>query len=221
MCVREKELLKILHDFTDGVIQKRSDDLMKKQNETTVSNEVNDDIGRKKKMALLDILLSSTIDGKPLSNFDIREEIDTFMFAGHDTTTCAISFTFHLIAKYPEVQQKVYDEIVEVMGENGDELTIPKLNNLSYLDLVIKESLRMYPPVPYYGRKLAEDLTVQGYTFPKDMNIYVSPFLMGRSEEYYEDPLTFKPERFNTETTYDKINPFAFVPFSAGPRYEI
>ncbi|XP_070493279.1 cytochrome P450 4d1-like [Chironomus tepperi] len=209
MYKRQQKCIKILHEFTDDVIQRRREDLLN-------ANEV-DDTGKKKKKALLDILLSSSIDGQPLSNLDIREEVDTFAFAGHDTTSSAISFTFYNIAKYPEVQQKVYDEIIEVIGYD-EELTIQKLNNLYYLDLVVKESLRLFPPAPYYGRKLSEELTAGGYTFPKNMKIYVSPYLLRKNPDIYPEPEKFNPHRFEAERFSDKVNSFSYIPFSAGSR---
>jgi len=212
MYKREQHCIKILHEFTDRVISSRREELLN-------SNHVDDidDLGKKKKKALLDILLSSSIDGQPLSNLDIREEVDTFAFAGHDTTSSGISFTFYNIAKYPDVQQKVYEEIIDVIGDD-EELTMQKLNSLHYLDLVIKESLRMYPPVPYYGRKLSEELTAGGYTFPKDMNVYVSPYLLSKNPDIYPEPEKFNPYRFEAERSYDKVNPFSYIPFSAGSR---
>lgn len=213
MYKKEQKCIKILHEFTDGVIRKRRENLLN-QNQNNNAESVED---KKEKKALLDILLSSTIDGQPLSNLDIREEVDTFTFAGHDTTTSGISFTLYNIAKYSDVQQKVYEEIMEVFGDN-DEITINKLNSLHYLDLVIKESLRIFPPVPYFGRKLSEEFTSGGYTFPKDMSFYVSPYLMSKNPELFEEPEKFNPYRFDIERSYDKVNPFSFVPFSAGPR---
>lgn len=206
---REKEVIKLMHDFTDNVIQKRREELIR-NNEGVNFNEE-----KKKKKALLDILLTSTINDEPLSNSDIREEVDTFLFAGHDTTTTALSFVFFCLAKYPEIQQKVYEEIVEKIGSD-ENVTLLKLNDLPYTDLVIKESLRLFPPVAYYGRRIPEEFTSNGITFPKHTNIYISPYLMGLKSEYYENPEIFNPERFNVETTYDKINPFTYVPFSAG-----
>lgn len=166
-------------------------------------------------MALLDLLLQSTVDGKPLTNMDIREEVDTFMFEGHDTTTSGISFCLYNIAKYPEVQRKVFEEIQTEIG-NDEVLTLPHLNKLHYLELVIKESLRLYPSVPYYARKLSEEATIGKFTMPKNFSFYISPYLMGRDPKNFPDPLAFIPERFDVETTADKVNPFAYVPFSAG-----
>lgn len=207
---KEQKLLQVLHGFTDSVIKARRQELIDDGNPMVNSN----DAGMKRKLALLDLLLQATVDGKPLNDVDIREEVDTFMFEGHDTTTSGISFCLYNIAKYPEVQQKIFDEIQ--IGDGDDALTLNDLNNLHYLELVIKESLRLYPSVPYFARRLSEEITINGYTFPKNCSIYISPYLMGRNSELFADPLEFKPERFDVETTAEKVNPFAYVPFSAG-----
>jgi len=155
---RFKQVVKILHDFTDSVIIKRRTELAKMQTNKEESVENDDDVGAKKKMALLDVLLQSTIDGVPLTNADIREEVDTFMFEGHDTTTSGIAFCLYNLAKHPEVQQKAYDEIMNVIGnDNRKQATQKDLNDLNYMDLVIKETLRLFPSVPVYGRKMNED----------------------------------------------------------------
>jgi cytochrome P450 family 4 len=80
---KEKKILKVLHDFTDSVIIARRNELENKMKNNEKTDEIVDDVGSKKKLALLDVLLQSTIDGKPLSNMDIREEVDTFVFEGH------------------------------------------------------------------------------------------------------------------------------------------
>lgn len=120
-----------------------------------------DDHGIKKRTALLDILLDSTVDGVKLSNKDIQEETDNFMFAGHDTTTSAINFLLYNLAKHQDVQQKVYEEIKEVLGTNPtDSYTVNDLSNFKYFELVLKESLRIYSPVPIIGRYLREDVEI-------------------------------------------------------------
>lgn len=153
---RQRKLLKILHGFTDSVILARRAELTKKQFKVD-QPEIND-VGAKKKMALLDILLQSTINGLPLSNMDIREEVDTFMFEGHDTTTSGIAFCLYNLARHPGVQQSVYIEIKNMIGDDAEKcVSLKELNDLNYLELVIKESLRMFPPVPFFGRKVRKD----------------------------------------------------------------
>lgn len=214
MYQREKAALKILHGFTDSVIKSRREELLNQK------VEVNDceTVGIKKKMALLDLLLQATIDGLPLSNMDIREEVDTFMFGGHDTTTSGIAFCLYNIAKHPEVQKKILEEINSEIGEGDIVLNLANLNKLHYLELVIKESLRLFPSVPFFARKFDREVTAGGYTFPEGSNVAIAPFLMGRDPKIFAEPLVFNPSRFDVKTTTEKMNPFAYVPFSAGPR---
>lgn len=157
--MKQKRCLRVLHTFTDGVIKARRQELLSKLNE--VSDSGGEEVERKRKNALLDVLLQSTINGQPLSDRDIREEVDTFMFAGHDTTTSAIAFCLYNLAKHPEAQRKVYDEIRNVIGDDVDRaMEQTELNELHYLNLVIKETLRMYPSVSFYGRRAQEDTEI-------------------------------------------------------------
>lgn len=155
--------IKVMHDFTDKVISERRDTLQKSLNESNGKADTAevDEVGSKRRMALLDVLLQSTIDGKPLSNEDIREEVDTFMFEGHDTTTSAISYTLYLLARHPEVQARAFKEIRDVIGDDKSKaICMRDLSELKYLECVIKESLRLYPPVPMIGRHLDEDVVL-------------------------------------------------------------
>lgn len=112
-------------------------------------------------MAFLDILLHSSIEGRPLSNLDIREEVDTFMFEGHDTTSSAIAFCLYELAKNPHVQQKAYEEVTNIFGKDyKTPASIKILNDLNYLEMVIKETLRIHQSVPGFGRRLNEDVQV-------------------------------------------------------------
>lgn len=155
---KQQKFLKVLHGFTDSVIIARREEIAKSNNSTTGAEASDNDVGAKKKMVLLDVLLQSTIGGKPLSNMDIREEVDTFMFEGHDTTTSAIAFCLYNLAKYPDVQQNAFNEIRNMIGDDVEKpVTLKDLNDLNYLELVIKETLRLYPSVPFYGRKVSED----------------------------------------------------------------
>lgn len=72
--------------------------------------------------------------------------------------------------------------------------------------------------MPFYGRKLSDDVKVGDITIPKDSNVLIGTYLMGRDPNIFPDPLVFNPDRFTVETSYEKSNPFAYVPFSAGPR---
>lgn len=154
----ERRALKVVHDASNSVIVARRKVLL--ENKSTGTDGEQED-STKKKQALLDILLQSTVDGQPLTNADIREEVDTFMFEGHDTTTSGISFALYCIAKHPEVQQKIVQEIQEVLGQDNDTTaTLQLLNQLHYLDIVLKEVLRLYPSVPLNGRLIEKDIVI-------------------------------------------------------------
>ncbi|CRK96913.1 CLUMA_CG010305, isoform A [Clunio marinus] len=216
MSKREQKLLKILHDFTDSVIVSRRKEL---EEGTSHADKNENDFGIKKRTAFLDLMLQSQIDGNPLSNSDIREEVDTFMFEGHDTTKSGICFILYNLAKYPEIQEKVFEECRTNLGNDPQQpVTMNELNNLHYLEMVIKETLRLYPSVPFFGRNLKEDTTLGHLTLPKGTSVSISPFFLGRDPEIYPDPLKFDPLRFEVETNNEKNNPYAYVPFSAGPR---
>ncbi|XP_053951793.1 cytochrome P450 4d2-like isoform X2 [Anastrepha ludens] len=201
----------IMHKFTNKVIVDRRAALEKKI--------IEDDVGsNKKRMALLDVLLQATQDGKPLSDEDIREEVDTFMFEGHDTTTSGISFCLYLISRHPEVQNKLVEEINEVIGTDKTRtIGLSELHDLKYLDCTIKESLRLFPSVPSIGRETTEDVQLGDIVLPAKTNITLSLFMILRDPDYFPDPEAFKPERFNSESDA-KISHFAYTPFSAGPR---
>ncbi|KRK06141.1 cytochrome P450 4d1 isoform X2 [Drosophila yakuba] len=214
----EKKALNVLHQFTEKIIVQRREELIRGGSGQESSNE-DADVGAKRKMAFLDILLQSTVDERPLSNLDIREEVDTFMFEGHDTTSSALMFFFYNIATHPEAQKKCFEEIRSVVGnDKSTPVSYELLNKLHYVDLCVKETLRMYPSVPLLGRKVLEDCEINGKLIPAGTNIGISPLYLGRREELFSEPNSFKPERFDVVTTAEKLNPYAYIPFSAGPR---
>ncbi|XP_037039616.1 cytochrome P450 4d1-like isoform X2 [Bradysia coprophila] len=207
---QQTKTLKILHGFTDAVIRERRQKLLAQRNSAQSDSVVSEDEATKP-TTFLDILLQGNIDGNPLSNSDIREEVDTFMFEGHDTTKSAISFCFYSLARYPEVQQKCFEEIRNVLGDDRSKtVSCNDLNNLPYLDLVIKETLRLFPSVPVMGRMLSEELTLGNFTIPKGTTLGFSPIQLARLSNLFQDPLEFRPERFLEDTTTEKFT-FSYV----------
>ncbi|KAB1257728.1 Cytochrome P450 4V2 [Camelus dromedarius] len=175
--------------------------------------------------AFLDLLLNVTDDeGNKLSHEEIREEVDTFMFEGHDTTAAAVNWSLYLLGSYPEVQKKVDNELEEIFGMFGPltrksdrPATLEDLKKLKYLECVIKESLRLFPPVPFFARNLNEDCDVGGYKIVKGSQVIIVPYALHRDPRYFPDPEEFVPERFLPENSKGRHS-YAYVPFSAGPR---
>ncbi|KAL9706943.1 hypothetical protein quinque_010461 [Culex quinquefasciatus] len=216
----QKRVVRKLHNFTNSVIDSRRKMLEQEQANSKVSFEQQEeDVYTKRRITFLDLLLSVTVNGKPLSREDIREEVDTFMFEGHDTTTSGISFTIWHLAKYQDVQQRLYEEIDRILGKDKKtaELTNLKIQEFEYLDMVVKESLRMIPPVPIIGRCLLEDMEMNGVTIPAGTNISIKICNIHTNPKIWPNPDKFDPERFS-KTNEDKRGPYDFIPFSAGSR---
>ncbi|XP_023370667.1 cytochrome P450 4V2 isoform X2 [Otolemur garnettii] len=206
-----KKGLKILHTFTNNVIAERA-------SEMRTNEEYNEEPSKNKRRAFLDLLLSVTDEeGNKLSHEAIREEVDTFMFEGHDTTAAAITWALYLLGCNPEVQKKVDNELDEVFGKSDRPATSEDLKKLKYLECVIKETLRLFPSVPLFARTLNEDCTVAGYKVLKGTEVIIIPYALHRDPRYFPNPEEFQPERFFPENAQGR-HPYAYVPFSAGPR---
>jgi cytochrome P450 len=150
-----------------------------------------------------------------MSDKQLRDEAMTLIFAGHETTAHALTWTWYLLAKHPEVAARVREELQRVVG--GGRVGLEHLSELTYLESVIKESLRVLPSVWAYAREAQEDLTLAGYTLKRGTTITISHLAMGHSETYYPDATRFMPERWTRE--FEKSLPKgAYTPFAAGPR---
>lgn len=150
--------LRIIEEFNNDIIAKKRKELSERDS-SAQNEEITEEslyFGQKRKMALMDILLQSN-----LSDAEIREEVNTFLFAGHDTVSSALNFLFFNIAKHTDVQKRLVAEINSVFPKDEDqEITHGKLADLQYLEQVIKESLRLFPPVPMIGRESTEEITL-------------------------------------------------------------
>ncbi|XP_061633838.1 cytochrome P450 4B1 isoform X1 [Phyllopteryx taeniolatus] len=207
---RHRRACKVAHSHTEEVIRKRKETL-KQENEPEHNPT-------KRNMDFLDILLLARDENQQgLSDEDIRAEVDTFMFEGHDTTASGISFILHTLACYPEHQKMCREEIAQVM-DGKDIMEWEDLGKMPYTTMCIKESLRLFPPVPGMARKLTKPITFfDGRTLPEGSLIGTSVYALHRNATVWENPNVFDPLRFLPENT-SKRSPHAFVPFSAGPR---
>ncbi|KAK4317686.1 hypothetical protein Pmani_011247 [Petrolisthes manimaculis] len=202
------ECLSVLHNFSKETITNR-----RKINQQNVDEKSD----KKQRLAFLDILLEYSGGTKGLSDEDIREEVDTFMFEGHDTTAAAISWSLFLLGHHPEIQAKVHEELDAILTSPDQPLGIAELRQMKYTENCIKEALRLLPSVPYLGRVLSEDLNICGNVIPAHTNVLISIYMIHRDPVQFPDPEKFDPNRFLPENTR-KRHPYAYIPFSAGPR---
>ncbi|KAI6194158.1 hypothetical protein M3Y96_01095000 [Aphelenchoides besseyi] len=170
----------------------------------------------RKKSAFLDLLLSVQKEGQ-LTNEDIREEVETVMFEGHDTTSSGLAWTLWCLAHHPTFQDRVIDEVDRIFGHSDRPCTADDLKELQFLEQCIKESHRLFPPVPMLFRKVEQDFVCAKYTVPKGTTLFVCPVLVHISGKYYDKPFAYNPDHFQRDTAASR-HPFAYIPFSAGPR---
>jgi len=201
-----RKILKIIHDMPNNVIKKRREEMAQQPQK---ANEYKD---------FLSILLNVGSDAEvSLTDKEIRAEVDTFMFEGHDTTAAALTWVTYLLAKHPKVQHNVQNEIDKVLG-NRDFPAYSDLDKFRYLTMVIKETLRLYPSVPFLERVTEKEIVVAGYNIPAKTELFIIPYVIHRNpEDWGNEPDEFIPERFLPENCA-KRDPFAFIPFAAGNR---
>ncbi|XP_060067286.1 cytochrome P450 4F4-like [Ylistrum balloti] len=195
-----------VHDFANKIIQNRKEILTN-----------NPSSAQKRRLDFLDMLITARdSNGNGLSDQEIRDEVDTFMFAGHDTTASALSWTLYCLGKYPDYQQKVFEEVREIMGD-GDVVKWDDLPRMKILHLFLKETMRMYSPVPVISRTLKEPLEVDGVTLPASVDVMIQIECINHHPDNWPDHEEFRLDRFEDHASGDK-DPFSYVPFSAGPR---
>ncbi len=150
-----------------------------------------------------------------MSDEQLRDEAMTLIFAGHETTAHALTWTWYLLAKNPDKVAKMREELARVLqGRNADVEDLPEL---PYLEMVVKESLRLLPSVWAYARQAQRDLVIEGYEIKKGQTITISHIAMGRNAAYYDKPEEFRPERWTRE--FERNLPRgAYTPFAGGPR---
>ncbi|XP_049865564.1 cytochrome P450 4g15-like [Pectinophora gossypiella] len=178
------------------------------------------DIGEKKRLAFLDLMIESAQNGtNKITDTEIKEEVDTIMFEGHDTTAAGSSFVLCLLGVHQDIQTKVYDELYEIFGDSDRPATFADTLQMKYLERVIFEALRMYPPVPIIARKLNRDVKIvtDNHILPAGSTVVVATYKIHRSPKYYKNPDVFDPDNFLPENTQNR-HYYSYIPFSAGPR---
>ncbi|XP_014486912.1 PREDICTED: cytochrome P450 4C1-like [Dinoponera quadriceps] len=221
--ILNRKYLNTLHSFTTKIIaerkryHKQTEGRYLKHFENDVGTEDEEVIGiKKRRMAMLDILIAESRNSG-LTDLDIREEVDTFVFEGHDTVAIAACFSLLLLAEHKDIQDRVRKEVNEVMEKNNGKLNMDALQNLSYLERCLKESLRIYPSVHYISRVCTEDVKLHSYLVPKGTTVHLFIYDLHHNANIWPNPEVFNPDRFLPENIRNR-HPYSYLPFSAGPR---
>lgn len=177
------------------------------------------DVGEKRRLAFLDLLVESAQKGVVLNDQEVKEQVDTIMFEGHDTTAAGSSFFLSMMGCHPEIQEKVIQELDEIFGDSDRPATFQDTLEMKYLERCLMETLRMYPPVPIIAREVKTDLKLASgdYIVPAGCTVVVATIKLHRQPNIYPNPDVFNPDNFLPEKTANR-HYYAFVPFSAGPR---
>ncbi|KAG7202822.1 hypothetical protein KM043_009979 [Ampulex compressa] len=199
--------LRVIHGFVDKVIADRKAEWKSKRD-----GNFNEPLN--KRQALLDLLLEMSQDGAVLTDEDIREEVNTFMYAGHDTMATSISWIIYALGRHPQYQEKILEEYDQVVGTG--EITLDVLNKLVWLEACIKESWRVYPVAPLIARQIYSPIKIMDHDIPVGSTVLINSFLLHRDSRHFPEPEVYRPERFLPESP--KFPCYAFIPFSAGSR---
>jgi len=166
---------------------------------------------------LLSMLLAARDeeDGSAMTDRQIRDEAMTIFLAGHETTANALTWTWYLLSQSPEVEARLRDEVRGALGSRLP--TMADVASLPFVEKVVTESMRLYPPAWMIGRRAIEPYTIDGFTAPARTIFVMSQWVMHRDGRFFADPLRFNPDRWSNEFKA-ALPKMAYFPFGGGPR---
>jgi cytochrome P450 len=196
--IQEKRAIARLDAILDGLIRARR-----------ASGEERDD--------LLSRLLAAVDEdsGAGMSDRQLHDEMMTLFLAGHETTANALTWIWFLLARNPEAEAKLLEELHSVL--DGRAPTMADLPKLPYTEMAVREALRLYPPAPQFGREPTRDLRIGKYDVPRGSLLAVNTYALQRDERFFAEPERFNPERF-AKGWEERIPRYAYLPFGGGPR---
>lgn len=166
---------------------------------------------------LLSMLLQAQSEsGVTMTDKQVRDEAMTLFLAGHETTALALSWTLYLLSQHPHEEERLVAELRDVLG--GRAPGVEDMRRLRYTEMVVTESMRLYPPAWAIGRQAVRDVEIGGRAVQKGDIILMSQWVMHRDGRYFENPERFDPERWSGDFAR-QIPKFAYFPFGGGPRH--
>jgi cytochrome P450 len=161
------------------------------------------------------LLLAKDDDGSQMSDQQVRDEAITLFNGGHDSTAAELCWIWDSIARHPDVEAKIVAELQNVLGDRLP--TYADVGNLSYTEMVVKETMRLWPAtISLFVREAVEEVPLGEYVIPRGGWVYMMPYIVHRDPRLFPDPLVFDPERF-APGRVEKIVPNSYFPFGAGP----
>ncbi|XP_035742921.1 cytochrome P450 4C1-like, partial [Vespa mandarinia] len=203
-----------LNNYASNIIKEKKESMLR----SIINQELKEENSEQRPRRLLDYLFESSHEGRKYSEQDIRDEINTMVIAGSDTSAVTISFVLLMLATFPHIQNEVYDELYQIYGSSDPRyvpITHDDIARMKLLERVIKETLRLYPPGPIVARNVTQDIEVEkNLTIPKGSTAVFFIYKTHRNEKYWPQPLLFDPDRFLP----GRNSSACFFPFSYGKR---
>lgn len=163
------------------------------------------------------LLLAQDEEGQSggMTDVQVRDEALTIFLAGHETTANALTWTWYLLSQNPAAEARLHEELQAVLGSRAP--TVEDFPRLRYTEMVLAESMRLFPPAWAIGRRAIEECEIGGYTVPAGSLVLMSQYVMQRDARYFPDPERFDPERWTPEARESRPQ-FSYFPFGGGPR---
>ncbi|XP_023212052.1 cytochrome P450 4C1-like isoform X1 [Centruroides sculpturatus] len=216
-----KKDIEIIHRFDEKLFKRRKENLVKKmQQQHSLDKETHneEEPKMKTKQRIIDSLLDLHVKQGLISEEDVIRDMGATIFAGYDSTANIVSWALYFMGRFHEIQEKVYLELQEIFKNDFNrDITIDDLTKMTYLECVIKESMRIYPPFPLIARKNPSEMKIGNYVLPANSTLVINIYGIHHNPSVYENPEIFDPDRFLPEN-YKNLHPYAFLAFSAGPR---
>lgn len=179
------------------------------------AQELLEEAQRSDETTMLSVLSTTETRGdQKLSRQEIRDQLRTFMFAGHDTTALAMTFSLYFLSTHDGVRRRLRAELDAVLGDSPP--TVEDVQSLTVVENVVRETLRLHPPVYHIPRETTGPVTIGGYHIDEGTRIFVSPIAVQRDERFWDDPLEWRPSRWNDRSPHELG--CKYIPFGAGPR---
>ncbi len=153
--------------------------------------------------------------GNGMTDKELLDEVNTLIIAGHETSAGTLNWVWYLLSQHPAAEERVLEELARLTP--GDNFSFDQLMELNYTACVLKETLRLYPPVWLFSRRARNDDRLGEYRVPAGAHLFIAPYFLHRRPELWPDPERFDPDRFD-ETRSAPVDRYAFIPFSAGAR---
>ncbi|XP_045780271.1 uncharacterized protein LOC123877512 [Maniola jurtina] len=209
----QDESIKIMQNMSNTVLKTRQAQYFKYKKQAKIEETAKGPKFR----PFIDFLLELAIEKGAFSDRQIKDHVDTLLLSGYDTTASALMYTMLLVGSYPDVQEKIFDELHDVFGDDDRDVTKQDLSQLVYLEAVLKETVRMYPLAPIMARKLDQDIKLRNYTLSNGRTCMLSAYGLHRHPMWGPDCEEFKPERWLNFETLPQC-PTAFSGFGMGRR---